>query len=920
MKFKSKLYASIGLIILLISISVVILMRMLDQSMINMQIVVNDLYARIDIASEIKYETTNVGRVVREMMDDQSNEGDPTSINAWEESNLKMRKGIESLEEADTQEQSKELMEKYTALHDSYQTVVQQMITMKKLDHETEIQPELLDEVKLTRERMLQISSLLLGLQEQEMKNELLRSKETYNWAVTMIYIYLAVTLIVGIGLILWIIRGMTKNLHHVTTVLESVNNHSIDQLPRIEVSTEDEIGSIAVAFNKMVTKLEEHSKLEKQLLEEAEEHSWHKTKIAEIATMYPEAKDIQMLAELLISKLVPMVGASFGVFYIKSNEGIQQVLKRMAAYAYSNINNKYESFQIGEGLIGQCVLEKQTILLNQVPNDYIKIRSGTGESSPKNIIILPVQFEGDVLAVIEIASFESFNSSQIKLLEEVTSTIGITINSISNHMKAERLLQESQSLTEELQVQSEELQLQQEELRTTNEQLEEQYAASEQKKQELEEVKEALEEKAQQLEVSSQYKSQFLANMSHELRTPLNSLLILAQILSENEAGHLTEKEKEYVRTIFTSGNDLLRLINDILDLAKVESGKLEVIQKEVELQDVQEYVCKQFSPIAGQKEIQFNIQLEPDLPKYVYTDKHRLQQILNNLLSNAFKFTETGSVSLVIQKIMKERFKNEMLVSKQAEYMLAFSVIDTGIGIPSEKQRAIFDAFKQADGTTSRKYGGTGLGLSISRETAYLLGGFIELNSAVGEGSNFTLYLPILQSSEKVVEVKSYIEEASAGLQYEDYSLDIDPEVVEESNHLKKYGKSSLKNKKVLIVDDDIRNVYALTIALEKYEMDIIVAENGREGIEVLQGNPDTDIILMDIMMPEMDGFEAIRRIRQLSKYKALPIIALTAKAMKKSREECLDAGATDFISKPINIDQLFSLMHVWLYKKEG
>jgi two-component system, chemotaxis family, sensor kinase CheA len=920
MKFKSKLYASIGLIILLISISVVILMRMLDQSMLNMQTVVNELYVRIDLASEVKYETANVGRIVREIMDDQSNEGDTTSINAWEESNLKMRQGIELLGEMDTQEQSKELMGKYAALHDSYQTIVQQMITMKKMDREAENQSELLDEVKLTRERMLQISNLLLGLQEQEMKNELLRSRETYNWAVTMIYIYLSVTLIVGIGLILWIIRGLTKNLHHVTTVLESVNNHNIDKLPRIEVSTKDEIGSIAVAFNQMVTKLEAHSKLEKQLLEEAEEHSWLNTKIAEIATMYPEAKDIKMLAELFISKIVPMIGASFGVFYFKSNEGKQQVLKRIAAYAYSTINNKYESFQIGEGLIGQCVLEKQTIVLNQVPNDYIKIRSGTGESSPKSIIILPVQFEGDVLAVIEIASFESFSSSQIKLLEEVTSTIGITINSISNHMKAERLLQESQSLTEELQVQSEELQLQQEELRTTNEQLEEQYAASEEKKQELEEVKEALEEKAQQLEVSSQYKSEFLANMSHELRTPLNSLLILAQILSENEAGHLTEKEKEYIRTIFTSGNDLLRLINDILDLAKVESGKLEVIQKEVKIQDVQDYVLKQFSPIAGQKEIQFTIQLEPELPKYFYTDKHRLQQILNNLLSNAFKFTETGSVSLVIQKIMKESIKNEMHVSKQAEYMLAFSVIDTGIGIPSEKQRAIFDAFKQADGTTSRKYGGTGLGLSISREMACLLGGFIELNSAVGEGSNFTLYLPILQSSGKVVEVKSYIEEASAGLQYENDSLDSDPEVEEESNHLKKYGKSSLKNKKVLIVDDDIRNVYALTIALEKYEMDIIVAENGREGIEVLQGNPDTDIILMDIMMPEMDGFEAIRRIRQLSRYKALPIIALTAKAMKKSREECLDAGATDFISKPVNIDQLFSLMHVWLYKKEG
>src|SRR6476620_566790 len=381
MKFKSKLYASIGLIILLISISVVILMRMLDQSMINMQTVVNDLYARIDIASEVKYETANVGRVFREMMDDLSNKGSTTSENAWEESNLKMRQGIESLGEMDTQEQSKELMAKYEALHDTYQTTVQQMITMKKIDRRVEIQPELIDEVKLTRERMLQISNLLLGLQEQEMKNELLRSHETYNWAVTLIYIYLAITLSVGIGLILWIIRSLTKNLHHVTTVLESVNIHNIDQLPRIEVSTKDEIGSIAVAFNEIVTKLEEHSKLEKQLLEEAEEHSWIKTKIAEIATMYPEAKDIRMLAELLISKLVPMVGASFGIFYFKSTEGKQQVLKRMAAYAYSNFNHKDETFQIGEGLIGQCVLEKQTILLNQVPNDYIKIRSGTGES-----------------------------------------------------------------------------------------------------------------------------------------------------------------------------------------------------------------------------------------------------------------------------------------------------------------------------------------------------------------------------------------------------------------------------------------------------------------------------------------------------------------------------------------------------------
>ena len=280
-------------------------------------------------------------------------------------------------------------------------------------------------------------------------------------------------------------------------------------------------------------------------------------------------------------------------------------ILKRWLPTLYSDHHKEHEYFQMGEGLIGQCALEKKTIILNQVPNDYIKIRSGLGEGSPKNIMILPVQFEGDVLAVIEIASFESFSSNHVKLLEEVTSSIGMTINSIiESYESGTDLLQESQSLTEELQVQSEELQLQQEELRTTNEKLEEQYAASEQKKKELEDVREALEEKAQQLEISSQYKSEFLANMSHELRTPLNSLLILAQILSENGEGNLTEKQQEYIRTIYTSGNDLLRLINDILDLAKVESGKLEVIQSEVELHDVQDYILKQFSPVANQKE----------------------------------------------------------------------------------------------------------------------------------------------------------------------------------------------------------------------------------------------------------------------------------------------------------------------------
>ena len=395
----------------------------------------------------------------------------------------------------------------------------------------------------------------------------------------------------------------MTKNLHEVTTVMEGVSESNAEQLPRIDLSAKNEIGSIAHAYNKMVTELEIHSKHEKKLLEEAEGLSWHQTKITEIIQTYPEAKDLKMLAHAFISKIVPMVGASFGAFYIKDSEEL--LLRRLATYAISMDDKRFDTFRLGEGLVGQCALEQKPICLKDVPNDYLKIRSGIGESLPASSVILPVLYEGETLAVIEIASFDTFEDGHVKLLKEVLGTLGITINSISNHMKAERLLQESQSLTEELQVQSEELQQQQEELRTTNEKLEEQYTASEQKKKELERVKVALEEKAQQLEVSSHYKSEFLANMSHELRTPLNSLLILAQILSENSEGNLTEKQQEYIRTVYTSGNDLLLLINDILDLAKVESGKLEILHNKVDLDEIKEQLMMQFLPVARKKGI---------------------------------------------------------------------------------------------------------------------------------------------------------------------------------------------------------------------------------------------------------------------------------------------------------------------------
>ena len=911
MKFKTKLYTSIGSLLLLFFIIAIILMNMLKQTTVNMNVVVNDLNERIEMASEIKYETSRIGLELTSMLIVHGNDIQLDATNSWEESHTNLQSAIDSLEKMDKQEKSKELIAKYRTLQDQYLTMGQQAISTKKLNPAMEIPAVFWTDSELIRQRMNQIADLLYGLQEQKMKDELLRSKDTYNWAVTIIYIYLAIALCIGIVFTIWIIRGITNNLNNITEVMKSAITSDFSSLPRIKISTKGELGEIAVSFNRMAHALEEQSKLEKQLIEEAEDQSWLNAKIAEIATIYPEVENVSMLAQLLITKLVPMVGASCGVFYVKEVEEREQYLKKISAYA-SLDNKDYMRFRFGEGLIGQCALERRSILLTNVPDHYVKIGSGTGVGSPKNIIILPIQFENDVLAVIEIASFESFCPLQIKLLEAVSNNIGIKINSIVSHMKAERLLQESQALTEELQAQSEELQLQQEELRTTNEKLEEQYIASEQKNKEIEKVREALEEKAQQLELSSQYKSEFLANMSHELRTPLNSLLILAQILAENGDGNLTVEQVEYIQTIYSSGNDLLHLINDVLDLAKVESGKLDVNPKEVALHDVQDFIERQFSPLAIQKNVQFSIKMESSLAGTFYTDEQRLLQILKNLLSNAFKFTERGSVSLDIRKEIKgisgQLFKGET----REQSMLAFSVIDTGIGIDIDKQETIFDAFKQADGTTSRQYGGTGLGLSISREMAQLLGGYIEVSSTKGNGSTFTLYLPYMQSNSKIIE-NTALEEAAISL-YEDDSLkDLE-------GPIKQGGISSFKNKKILIVDDDIRNVYALTIALERFEMDIIVAENGREGIEVLKENPETDLILMDIMMPEMDGFEAIRRIRHITEFQTIPIIALTAKAMKRNREECLDAGATDYISKPIDLEQLFSLMQVWLYSKEG
>ncbi len=385
---------------------------------------------------------------------------------------------------------------------------------------------------------------------------------------------------------------------------------------------------------------------------------------------------------------------------------------------------------------------------------------------------------------------------------------------------------------------------------------------------------------------------------MSHELRTPLNSLLVLAQILAENSAGNLSAKQVEYAETIMSSGKDLLNLINDILDLSKIESGKMEVHPAEVHLKAIEDFAKRNFLPLAQTKKIAFSVQLADDLPEVIYTDEQRLRQILKNLLSNAFKFTEKGSVLLQIKVAPMQT---------SATPMLAISVIDTGIGIPEEKYNIIFEEFLQADGTTNRKYGGTGLGLSISKKIAELLGGFIRLESQEGKGSTFTLFIPLNVAYDTTKDV--IVSEVAAGSE-EEFSDDVNHPEPEQP-------QGPLEGRKILIVDDDPRNVFALTALLENHKMDVLFAVNGKDGINTLLENPDIDLVLMDIMLPEMDGYEAMRHIRQMPQYQTLPIIALTAKAMKYDREKCINAGASDYISKPVNLKQLLSLIKVWLYR---
>jgi two-component system, chemotaxis family, sensor kinase CheA len=886
------------------------------------------------------------------------------------------------------------------------------------------------------------------------------------------------ISVLLSAGIVIHTVWTFASRLRTVSGIMTNVANGSEDLSTRIEIKANDEIDDVANSFNQMSQSLEEQRLREQSM-------TWTKSNIAEITTSLSGTHNLESLSRTLLSKVTPLMESSHAVFYVKdiTDNSIEPLFKMVASYAHSKRKDVPDTYGLGEGLIGQAAFENSPIILTDIPSDYMRIKSGLVEAAPLNVYVLPISFEDNVIAVLEMASFKPFSTTQQSFIEELVSGVGIILEGVLGRIKLAALLEETQVLMEEIQAQSEELQSKQEELRATNEELEvqtydlrrseeklqvqqeeleqshlelkekaksleEQNKRFEETNKEVENARLKLEEKAKQLALTSKYKSEFLANMSHELRTPLNSLLILSKLLADNKGGNLSEKQVEYSKTIYSSGKDLLSLINDILDLEKIESGKTEIYPNHVKINELISAMEQRFKHVAAEKNLSFTITIKDGIPNTIFNDEKRILQVLENLLSNAFKFTHQGGVTLEIESVNQQGHFGDV----------SFNIKDTGIGIPKEKQVLIFQAFKQADGTTSRKYGGTGLGLSICREISTLLGGQISVASEEGKGSTFMFHVGDYKQEGSIPELPVYLDEVAASREVMDDEqskietplavpvekdityqcgkikrllivdddrkqrnslmelvgeMDIiikavgtGKEAIEElkvsqfdimildlgltdttgfdvlkkvksdsvNDHitvlvytgrdltskeeleLNKYahtiivknehsierlkielesclngniGKAEvitqvsanhgLEGKRVLLVDDDVRNVYALSSFLELYGMNITFAENGQECLDVLEKTSDFDLILMDIMMPEMDGYETIRRLRAMPEFN-IPIIALTAKAMKEDREKCMEVGASDYIVKPFNPDQLLSLIRVWVYSKEG
>ncbi|MFF0535991.1 HAMP domain-containing protein, partial [Streptomyces coelicoflavus] len=857
---------------------------------------------------------------------------------------------------------------------------------------------------------------------------------------------------------------NLTRQVRAIAEVTSAVAEGDLTRSVNVEAS--GEVAELKDNINAMVESLRETTRAN-------QEQDWLKTNLARISGLMQGHRDLPVVAELIMDELVPLVSAQYGAFYLAEDGDDGPELRLVGSYGYPEDTARPTRIAFGRTLVGQAARSRRTIMVNELPPGYLTISSGLGEVVPAALVLLPIVVEGQVLGVIELASVVPFSQINQDFLELLMETIGVNVNTIVANARTDELLAESQRLTGELQARSAELQTQQEELQHSNAELEDkasllaaQNRDIEAKNLQIEQARQELEARAQQLSLASKYKSEFLANMSHELRTPLNSLLILAQLLAQNPSRNLTPKQVEYAGIIHSAGSDLLQLINDILDLSKVEAGKMDVSPERVTLGRLIEYVEATFRPMTSQKGLDFTVATAPGAPADLLTDDSRLRQVLRNLLSNAVKFTERGGVELSVEPAPDGEVPRGVV---RGGPVVAFRVKDTGIGIPEQNLESIFGAFQQADGTTSRKYGGTGLGLSITREIAQLLGGAVTVDSTPDRGSTFTLYLPVARPdfedllargteripadasadvldrplpvaepagghrqrprrllvveerprglltlvAESVVADLTHgrddagdrppldvitavgAEEAAGALAAEpchcvvlelgmpdgeasrfldalrgDSALASVPVLVHSGHradaaleedlrsgsagrtleflagldelrerialHLAaeepgdvlslvrpdeppapdpRAGQDPPTGHTVLVVDDDARNLFALSGILELHGFRVLHAENGRRGIETLVDHPDVALVLMDVMMPEMDGYTATAEIRRIPRYAELPIIAVTAKAMPGDREKSLAAGASDYVTKPVDTRDLIACVRRWL-----
>jgi HAMP domain-containing protein/signal transduction histidine kinase/CheY-like chemotaxis protein len=712
--------------------------------------------------------------------------------------------------------------------------------------------------------------------------------------------------------------RDLTENVNQLASTL-TIQLRAIagvstavtrgDMTQQIGVQASGEVAELKDNINQMIVTLRETTG-------ENANQSWLDSNLARIGGLLQGQRDLPAVCQMIMNEVVPLVNGQVGAFFLEDGEDSddsaddEPVWRLCGSYGLG-ADDLPTTFGRGEGLVGQAAESRQLIVMRDSRANFTPIRSGVGTFAPTSLVVLPVLVEGETLGVMEIGSVTTYSELHLTFLERLVLTIGVAINTIRANRRTEELLGQSQRLAAELQNQSAELQRTNAELEDKASLLSEQNRNIEIKNLEIEAARRRVEENAQQLALASQYKSEFFANMSHELRTPLNSLLLLARLLADNSDANLSDKQIEFANTIHNAGSDLLTLIDDILDLSKIEAGRVNIDPGPVDLAAVAADARRDFRAQADEKGLALDVVLDERTQQTITTDPQRLQQIMRNLLSNAVKFTETGAVTLTISPAAPGiRFGTPSLDG--ADGVVAFSVRDTGIGIPDAKFAMIFEAFQQADGTTSRRYGGTGLGLSISKELARLLGGAITVESELGFGSTFTLYVPVFVSDSAAAPKRSTpLVETADGLP----SLTGTPILRPASRSSERAGGArELTGITVLIVDDDVRNAFALTSALELHGMTVLYADNGTDGVQLLSEHPETDIVLMDAMMPTMDGNETTRLIRTLPTGAETPVVFLTAKAMPEDREASLASGADDYVTKPVDLDQLLDVVSSW------